>query len=188
LILVLIAYRRLLVNILVKLTELLNENSHPITVTATMKSQFDVQVRKPYLHKLIENLKERFPAVELISAFGILNPSEEWKHFKVFLAGCRSEVSTIKELAEFLLSTPSRRQLFPNMSELLVRGLLLPISTADCERGFSSMNRIKTSPRNRLKAKTLEQLMFISIEHEFNFDRAADHWGRRGNRRIHWQS
>ena len=116
---------------------------------------------------------------------------QEWKHFKVFLAGSRLEVGTIKELAEFLLSTPARCQLFPNLSKLLVRGLLLPIATADCERGFSAMNRIKTSPRNRLKAETLEQLMFI-IEgpplKNFEFDRAADHWGRRGNRRIHWQS
>ena len=78
------------------------------------------------------------------------------------------------------------------MSKLLVRGLLLPIATADCERGFSAMNHIKTSPRNRLKTETLEQLMFISIEgpppNEFDFDRATDHWGRRGNRRINWQS
>ena len=39
---------------------------------------------------------------------------QEWKHFKVFLAGCHLEVDTIKELAVFLLSTPARCELFPN--------------------------------------------------------------------------
>ena len=41
---------------------------------------------------------------------------------------------------------------------------MLPIATADCDRGFSAMNRIKTVTRNRLKTNTLEQLMFISIK------------------------
>ena len=68
---------------------------------------------------------------------------------------------------------------------------MLPIATADCERGFSAMNRIKTVPRNRLKTNTLEQLMFISIEgpspDKFDFGRAADKWGELHHRRIHWQ-
>ena len=80
--------------------------------------------------------------------------------------------------------------LFPALSKLLVRGLVLPIATADCERGFSAMNRIKTVPRNRLKTNTLEQLMFISIEgpsaDRFDFGRAADKWGGLHHRRIHW--
>ena len=38
---------------------LLNEVSHPIVVTDSMKSAFDVQVRQPYLAKLIQNLRNR---------------------------------------------------------------------------------------------------------------------------------
>lgn len=57
---------------------------------------------------------------------------------------------------------------------------MLLIATADCERGFSAMNRIKIVLRNRLKTNTLEQLMFISIEglspDKFDFGRAADKW------------
>lgn len=115
---------------------------------------------------------------------------EEWKEFKVFLS--QSHFSNMKELTKFLLCTPEREQMFPTISKLLVRGLVLPIATADCERGFSAMNRIKTTPRNRLKTETLEQLMFISIEgppaSKYDFARAANTWGSRGNRRIHWQS
>ena len=46
----------------------------------------------------------------------------------------------------------------------MVNGLVLPIATADCEQAFSAMNRIKTTPRNRQRTYTLEQLMMISIE------------------------
>ena len=118
---------------------------------------------------------------------------EEWKNFKVFVSNNSDlEAGSIKDLAAFFLSTPERIQLFPTLSKLIVRGLLLPTATADCERAFSAMNRIKTSPRNRLKTKTLEQLMFISIEgpppDKFDFARAADDWGKCGNRRINWQT
>ena len=192
----------------------------------SMKSAFDIQVRQPYLFKLIQNLRDRFPAVEIISALSIFNPFqltdneselnhygesepasllsnyssgplalssedalEEWENFKVFASNNSDlEVGSIKDLAAFFLSTPERMQLFPTLSELIVRGLLFTIASADCERAFSAMNRIKTSPCNRLKAKTLEQLMYISIEgpppDKFDIARAADDWGKRGNRRI----
>ena len=143
------------------LIDLLKEGQHTINVTDGIKNQFETQVRKPYLEKLIENLNNRFPRVELLSAFSIFNPSElpeseseldlyseteidcllthyslgplalipedvkeEWKHFKVFLASSNLKDHTYKELAEFLLSTPARCQLFPNLSQLLVRGQL----------------------------------------------------------------
>ena len=65
---------------------------------------------------------------------------------------------------------------------------LTPVITAECERAFSSMKRIKTSLRNRLKTPTLDCLMRISIEGppstDFNFDKAADIWGGMRNRRL----
>ncbi len=42
--------------------------------------------------------------------------------------------------------------------------LILPLSTAVCERGFSTMNRVKTDWRSCLKSETLEKLMRISID------------------------
>ena len=33
-------------------------------------------MRIPYLTKLIQNLKDRFPSVEILSAFSIFNPAE----------------------------------------------------------------------------------------------------------------
>ncbi len=82
----------------------------------------------------------------------------EWREFKNFLSKQIKNIKSIKELSEIVLSSPERRQIFPIMSELLSRGLVLPIATADCERGFSAVNRIKTCPRNSLKTDTLEEL------------------------------
>ena len=118
--------------------------------------------------------------------------TSEWREFNEFLAKSDLKKSTIKGLGQFLLCNPERQQLFPTLSKLLVRGLILPLAAADCERGFSTLKQIKSTPRNRLKNDTLKQLMMISIEgpspDEFNFAAAADKWGRRTNRRIHWQS
>ena len=207
----------------------LEEAGHHVEVSDHVKALFDSQVKKPYLELLEKNLRDRFPAVEVISAFHIFDPKqlptdecelyqyggpeldclleqyisspleldsgdihEEWKEFKAFLSiSTQGKEGSTKDLAKFLLSTPERRLLFPALSRLLVRGLVQPVATADCERGFSAMNRIKTVPRNRLKTNTLEQLMFISIEgpsaDRFDFGRAADMWGGLHHRRIHWQ-
>ena len=193
----------------------LNEAGHSVSVLGNIKEQFDEQVRKPYLCKLAENMKDRFQSIDIISAFSIFNPSElpsteselahygeselntllshysngplelnrdnalsEWKEFKVFFSQPSNRMQSIKEVSEFCLCSSERRQLFPIMAELIARGLILPIATADCERGFSALNRIKTCPRNRLKTRTLEELMFISIEgptlEQFDFAAAAD--------------
>ena len=70
--------------------------------------------------------------------------------------------------------------MFPNFAVLASIALIIPISTAECERCFSSMKRIKTTLRNRMETTTLDQLMRISNEGykpEFNFDKAAGLWG-----------
>ena len=58
----------------------------------------------------------------------------------------------------------------------------------DCERGFSTLKRVKTAARNQLKETTLNNLLCISIEGAeadlFDFESACDKWGRIRNRRI----
>ena len=71
--------------------------------------------------------------------------------------------------------------MFSQLTKLAAIAALVPVSTAECERAFSSMKRVKTELRNRLKTSTLDCLMRISIEgppsSDFNFERAADIWG-----------
>ncbi|XP_070538059.1 zinc finger protein 862-like [Ptychodera flava] len=76
----------------------------------------------------------------------------------------------------------------PSLHRLASIALTLPLSTADCERGFSAIGRIKTKLRNRLSEKILQCLTFISVEgpdlNHFDFSAAADIWASKKTRRI----
>lgn len=80
------------------------------------------------------------------------------------------------------------RALYPNLSKLAKVCLILPVSTADCERSFSTKKRVKTDLRNRMNTSTLDALMRIRIEgpslSEFDFDTALNSWAKLRNRRI----
>ena len=53
---------------------------------------------------------------------------------------------------------------YPNLVHLFELLLVFPVSNAKVERGFSTMQRIKSDWRNRLGEDTLDHLMRISIE------------------------
>ena len=76
----------------------------------------------------------------------------------------------------------------PNLNKLAAIGLLLPMSTVDCERGFSALTRIKIDLRNWLSSKTLNNLMMIAVEgpssDEFPYDQACETWAAWRNRRV----
>lgn len=46
---------------------------------------------------------------------------------------------------------------------LMQRVKLLPVSSAECERGFSCMNINDTPTRNRISTETLSSLIFIKV-------------------------
>lgn len=77
------------------------------------------------------------------------------------------------------------QDMFPNLSKLAAIGLLMPMSTVDCERGFSALSRIKTDARNHLSSRTLNSLMPNAIEgppiEEFPFDCTCDIWASSRN-------
>ena len=49
-----------------------------------------------------------------------------------------------------------------HLKQLLTKLSIYPISSADCERGFSSMN-LHTDTRNRLKTETVSALLMIAV-------------------------
>jgi len=93
-----------------------------------------------------------------------------------------------RELLTALVQQTSLQYIFPNLHKLAVIALEIPMSSADCERGFSALKRIKTRLWNRLSNRILNHLLMISIEgpmlEEFDFEKAADIWGAQKNRRI----
>ena len=78
--------------------------------------------------------------------------------------------------------------MYPCLSKLACVALILPISTAECERSFSAMKRVKTELCNRLITTTLDHLLCISMSgpdlKDYDFDRAVDEWGAMQNRII----
>ena len=93
-----------------------------------------------------------------------------------------------RETMVLLISNSAMQAMFPNLAKVAMIGLLLPVSTADCERGFSSLQHIKTDLRNRLCNRILNYLLLISIEGpsptEFPHHEACDIWSGWRNRRI----
>ena len=93
-----------------------------------------------------------------------------------------------REIMLLLISNSALRAMFPNLAKVATIGLLLPMSTADCERGFSSLQRVKTDLRNRLSNRILNYLLVISIEGpdptDFPYQEACDIWSGWRNRRI----
>ena len=66
---------------------------------------------------------------------------------------------------------------YPDFVVLTKIALIIPVSSAPCERGFSVQNALKTKVPNRLNPGRLNRLMYIklagpNIEH-FDFTTAA---------------
>ena len=85
----------------------------------------------------------------------------EWMTLKHILV---QDFSSTVEVMQTLALDETVSSLYPSFSKLSAMALVLPVSTADCERGFSTLKRIKTAPRNRLKTETLDMLIRISSE------------------------
>lgn len=51
---------------------------------------------------------------------------------------------TSHELMTWVFSTTKLETMFPNLSKLAAISFLLPMSTVDCEQGFSALSRITT--------------------------------------------
>ena len=92
----------------------------------------------------------------------------------------------MQELAEKFLSNDSTRELFPLGAQLMVHALLLPVSTTDCERCFSTMNRVKSELRNRMNTTTLDRILRVRIEgpEDFPHIEAATRWSHAKKRGL----
>ena len=94
-------------------------------------------------------------------------------------------VSCVKDMVNLAIK---HKDLYPAACEAGERLLVAPVSTVDCERGFSKQNLIKTCLRNAMSVISLENHMRISIDgpprDKFNFSLAFKKWARQKTRRI----
>ncbi|XP_074632698.1 zinc finger protein 862-like [Acropora palmata] len=112
--------------------------------------------------------------------------------------GCKLEYQLLEPLVKANYCGLSMRDLwavistkyndqFPELIKLAQIATLIPVSTADSERGFSYQNRTKVKSRARLSGKTVNQLLRININgvdyKHFDFNKALTRW-RASERRI----
>ena len=80
------------------------------------------------------------------------------------------------------------KEMFPNLIKLAALAMTLPVHTADCERGFSLQNQLKSPERNRLSPERPNTLMTISVQGQdlktFDFKASTIHWQKQKSRRI----
>jgi hypothetical protein len=94
----------------------------------------------------------------------------EWNTIKNLIKDNVGKYSTISDLLQF----PDLKVTYPNMYKVLSVIVCMPVTSVDCERGFSKMSLIKSDIRNKLNSETLNALMNVSIS-DVNRDKVR--WG-----------
>nr|XP_055048997.1 protein FAM200C-like [Misgurnus anguillicaudatus] len=105
------------------------------------------------------------------------NICQQYRDFKFTVKEKRKTgaLQTFDEMVTWALKTLD----FGELAQLIDICGTFQASSADCERGFSLMNRIKTNSRNRLQTTHLDQLMRIrstQADGSINLDKIYNHW------------
>ena len=189
-----------------------------LSITETLDEDSFVTQMQSYIRKIVNNLNHRCPQPHLMSLFGLLDPrnvshatpgavmdlaehfkldgTSLWTEFIVYQSFAKNlsipkGQTAIKAAAQAILQPINKDAMsasFPIMSDLLARLVVLPSSSAEVERVFSSMKRIKIAQHNRLNTTTLDHLIRVSMEGnkvvEWEPLSALRLWGSWENRRF----
>ena len=77
-------------------------------------------------------------------------------------------------------------RIFPNIRVLIEIGCIFPVSSAEAERSFSVLRRIKTHLRNSMKEDRLASLTLMNINANLviNPDEIVDRYIKKNPRRL----
>ncbi|CAI7782785.1 unnamed protein product [Closterium sp. NIES-53] len=158
-----------------------------------------VDVCTEFAEKIVHELVSRLGDLEGMSRAKLFTP-DEWplerinkrravKELRMFTsvvaASNKNERSFNAGLAA-MLKTPDWRDNYPNLVQLWVAVAVLPLSTVECERGFSRQNIIKSWQRGSLKNARLGDLMCMSLmEYEPNWEEIVGIWRSYKKRKPH---
>ncbi|CAH1242822.1 GAK [Branchiostoma lanceolatum] len=99
---------------------------------------------------------------------------DEWIGFRQQLPSYKGK--TPKAMCQLVSSNITLSCQYPNIKGLYNRMMVIPAHTADCERAFSCLKRVKTRLRSQLTDANLNHLLMVRIEgpdiSDFNFDEA----------------
>jgi hypothetical protein len=93
----------------------------------------------------------------------------EWKQLKQKLVTelkkdpIQNDKLKTKQYVSYFLSDPYFKTGYEGIIQIIEIYAVIPCSNAEVERGFSTMNRIKTKIRNRLLPENLKELMVIDL-------------------------
>ncbi|KAL3874691.1 hypothetical protein ACJMK2_037666 [Sinanodonta woodiana] len=137
---------------------------------------------KDSLNKLIQRFSRIIPNCQesVISKIG-----EQYDDFK-FLIAKKVKTGSIQIFTD-VVSCVMKNEDMKELSILLDICGTFQASSADCERGFSLMNSIKTKSRNRLQVNHLDNLMrikfYLSSGSTIDLDAVYKHWTTHKDRR-----
>ena len=105
------------------------------------------------------------------------NCVSEYKQYKRLVVGSYANASFSSCTQSICQKYP---EILPNVVKLLEVGVMIPISSVPCERGFSTQNRIVSKLRTSLSTDTIADLMRISEDgcpmKKFDFCKALCKW------------
>ncbi|XP_050065414.1 zinc finger MYM-type protein 1-like [Aphis gossypii] len=141
------------------------EQQLPIQCTETVDKQIQNYWRNhfynPIVDTILSHLKLRFSEESQELAQDLFSINLECLKSEMTVArNCAIQLSNkfgLKELKQVISKT-----VYPNLFKLLQVALVLPISSASCERSFSAMRRIKSWTRTTMGQERLSYLTYLT--------------------------
>lgn len=155
------------------------------------------ELKAKFFQGLVDNLTARFTDTGSVMHNATVLQKDQWpiSAEKRILFGDREVVELCKsvKLSHDTAAIVHQYRLLKNgkafeagaqLNELNQRLTVLPISSAECERGFSSMNSTHTAQRNALDISTVRDLLFVNLNgpplKHFNAEKYASMWIKDG--------
>ncbi|XP_053392616.1 zinc finger protein 862-like [Mercenaria mercenaria] len=107
--------------------------------------------------KTLDDTIHETPVSPLLSGAEL---TKEWQGVKAMLKGCYRQLSLQDFCKKFILK---HQNMYPNFARLAEIGLCMEVTSVECERSFSTQNRLKTKYRAALKDESLEALMTVGL-------------------------
>ena len=140
-----------------------------------------------YGHDELNVLQNHFTSLLDNAGCDIDKAHSEWNDLKIYVSR-NQHFRTVHPLATWqrISQEDSDRGDYANILKIIHLTSMFPLSNASCERAFSTMKRVKSDWRCGLNAKTLDQLVRISLMgpklNEFNPKPAVRRWWLSGQR------
>jgi hypothetical protein len=87
---------------------------------------------------------------------------KEWRGIKfILIREFLRKKQDSKTVWKSFFNIPAYELMYPNFFRIVLAVMVIPVQTADCERGFSRMNLIKTDLRNRMSENSFFNFLFF---------------------------